>query len=100
MTFVFLLLFAVLTIRPLTSGDVLEPSVQNEVDRALSVARTNEVPMTAAAVAFARLYETNGLNATACAISLVSSQKDGSWFYRGTNVTPVAVRLLRDLSGE
>lgn len=95
------ILFSVaITAQPLVSGDVLEPSVQNEVDHALSLVPTNTVPMTASAQAFARLFETNGMNATSRAITLVSWQKDGSWFYQGTNVTPVAVRILRQASGE
>jgi len=88
-----------ITAQPLVSGDVLEPSVQNEVDHALSRVSTNAVSPTAASVAFARLFETNGMDATTRAITLVSWQKDGSWFYCGTNVTPVAVQILRDVSG-
>ena len=89
----------VVTAQPLVNEEVLEPSVQNEVDHALGVASTNAVPPTAAARDFARLYETNGMNATQRAISLVSSQRDGCWHWKGTNVTPVAVRLLRQVSG-
>ena len=89
------LLMTVITAQPLVNEEVLEPSVQNEVDHALSLVPTNTVPMTAACVDFARLYATNGLNATQRAIALVSSQKDGCWYWQGTNVTPVAVRLLR-----
>ena len=90
----------VITAHPLVNPDVLEPSVRNEVDHALSAASTNAVPLTAAARDFACLYATNGLTATEQAISLVSSQKDGCWHWHGTNVTPVAVRILRRLSGQ
>ena len=91
---------AVITAQPLANPEVLEPSVQNEVDHALSVASTNAVPPTAAGLEFARLYATNGLDATQRAITLISSQRDdGTWLWRGTNVTPVAVRLLRQVSG-
>ena len=39
---------ALITAQPLVDADVLEPSVQNEVDHALSRAPTNDVPATAA----------------------------------------------------
>lgn len=93
-----LLLSAAITAQPLVNEEVLEPSVQNEVDHALNVASTNAVPVSTAARDFAHLYATNGMSATAQAISLISSQRDGCWYWRGTNVTPVAVRLLRRLS--
>ena len=92
-----ILLPVVITAHPLANEEVLEPSVQNEVDHALNVASTNAVPLTAAARDFARLYATNGMNATA--ISLISSQKGGCWYWLGTNVTPVAVRILRRTAG-
>lgn len=90
---------AVLSAHPLANEEVLEPSVLNEVDHALSLVPTNAVPPTAAAADFAKLYATNGLSATQRAIALVSSQKGGSWFWQGTNVTPVAVHLLRQAAG-
>lgn len=93
------LLAAVITAHPLANADVLEPSVQNEVDHALDVASTNEVQVTEALVGFAALYATNGLNATDCAIRLISTQRDGRWLWNGADVTPVAVRILRRLSG-
>ena len=94
-----ILLPVVITAHPLANEEVLEPSVQNEVDHALNVASTNAVPLTAAARDFARLYATNGMNATERATSLISSQKDGCWYWLGTNVTPVAVRILRRTAG-
>ena len=69
-----ILLPVVITAHPLANEEVLEPSVQNEVDHALNVSSTNAVPLTAAARDFARLYATNGMNATERAISLISSQ--------------------------
>ena len=87
--------------QPLTSGDVLEPSVLNEVEHALSVAPTNAVPESAAVAAFAAYYATNGLSATEKAIRLVSSQnREGRWTVGTNDVTSAAVRLLRMLSGE
>ena len=94
-----LLLAAVITAHPLANADVLEPSVQNEVDHALNVASTNEVPVTEALVDFAAFYATNRLNATDCAIRLISTQRDGRWLWGGADVTPVATRILRRLSG-
>lgn len=91
-----IILAVAVTAQPLPNEEVLEPSVRNEVDHALCVASTNAVPPTVAGLHFARLYETNGMSATARAISLVSSQKDGCWYWQGTNVTPVAVGLLRE----
>ena len=88
----------VLTAQPLASEDVLEPSIANEVEHALSLVPTNAVPPSAAGAEFARLYATNGMSATARAIALVSAQKDGCWYWRGTNVTPVAVELLRRMT--
>lgn len=92
-----LLVAVSITAYPLANPDVLEPSIRNEVNHALCVASTNEVAESVASADFARLYETNGMNATARAIHLVSTQKQGCWFWLGTNVTPVAVRLLRAL---
>ena len=94
-----ILLATVVTAQPLTNEDVLEPSVRNEADHALSRAATNEVPVTAGALAFAALYATNGMSATRRAIDLVSSQKDGRWQMAGCDVTPVAARLLRKAAG-
>ena len=99
--------FAALTAQPTVSPDVLEPSVQNEVDHAraraprgtLRADATNAA--TAAEAAFARLYETNGLTATDAAIRLVSAQRpDGRWLVGTNDVTSAAVRILGRLSGK
>lgn len=91
---------AFITAQPLVDEDVLEPSVQNEVDHALALAPTNEVEVSEASVAFASLWATNGASATERAIALVSSQKDGGrWTFGGKDVTPVAARLLRRAAG-
>ena len=93
------LLSTLITAQPLVDADVLEPSVQNEVDHALSRAPTNDVPATAASQAFARLWETNGASATDIAIALVSSQgNDGRWLYLGEDVTPAATSILHRVS--
>ena len=50
---------------------------------------------------FARLYETNGLNATEAAIRLVSTQRpDGRWLVGTNDVTAAAVQILNRLSGD
>ena len=85
----------VLTAQPLANPDVLEPSVQNEVDHALALACTNAVPESAASADFELFFATNGMTATERAIRLVSMQKDGRWHWHGTNVTATAIRLLR-----
>ena len=93
------------TVRPLVDRDVLEPSVQNEVDHALARAPTN---LTAAAARAATnltaraakdVFGTNGLDATAVALKLVTLQRaDGRWYLDGTNdVTAAAVEILKSL---
>lgn len=83
---------AVLTAQPLVNEDVLEPSVRNEVQHALSIAPTN------APMAMVLPIPTNGLNRTQIAIGLVSEQKgDGRWFVGTNDVTSVAIELLKEL---
>lgn len=98
-----LILAVVVHAQPLVNADVLEPSIRNEVDHALEMAKnaglaavTNAVSSTNA-VCFVKTFR--GMNATERAIALVSAQKDGRWFYRGEDVTPVAVRLLCEAAG-
>ena len=82
----------------IVSADVLEPSVENEVDHALACAPTSRVErLSVPAEEFLRLYETNGLSATARAIELVSKQRrDGRWFIGTNDVTAAAVLLLKE----
>lgn len=95
-----ILIAAAIVAQPLVDAEVLEPSVRNEVDHAVSRAPTNEVPLSAESVAFAALWTTNGASATDRAIGLVSSQlHDGRWMFRGSDVTPVALRQLRRAAG-
>ena len=54
--FLSVLLTVIVTACPQASPDVLEPSVQNEVEHALSVASTNAIPDTAAARDFVRRH--------------------------------------------
>ena len=95
-----LVIAAAIVAQPLVDADVLEPSVLNEVDHALSRAPTNEVALSAESVAFATLWATNGASATDRAIALVSSQRsDGRWLHGGKDVTPAAARILRRAAG-
>ena len=95
-----LLLPVVITAQPLSNPEVLEQSVLNEVEHAINLAPTNVVVAAATADEFVRACTTNSPSATDLAISLVSSQKNGCWFWHGTNVTPAAVWLLRRIKGE
>ena len=88
-----MILAATLSLQPLVSEDVLEPSVQNEVDHAIAMGETalgtNVVEV---------LVGTNSLTATQKAIRLVSSQRsDGRWFVGTNDVTAVAVEILKNL---
>ena len=94
-----LLAAAALYAPPAVSPDVLEPSVQNEVDHALDMAPTN---LTAAASETAAeeadVFGTNGLTRTEIAIRLVSSQRsDGRWMDGTNDVTSAAVEMLKSL---
>ena len=85
----------VFTAEPLADVNVLEPSVRNEVDRALDLAPTSTVAST---VGVASLFPTNGLSATELAVGLVSRQRaDGRWLAGTNDVTAAAVELLRGL---
>lgn len=104
-------------LQPLVSENVLEPSVRNEVDHALSRAPQAErvnVVVTTNSTAFVvtatnksgkilyhptgDVFGTNGLSATEIAIKLVSSQKsDGRWTLGTNDVTSLAVDILKSL---
>jgi len=90
---------AALTVQIAADPDgVLEPSVLNEVEHAIDRApscATNAPPVCG------DVFATNGLSATAIAVSLVSRQdKDGNWMVNGTNFTAEAVRILSLLAGD
>lgn len=112
------LISAALVAHPLANEDILEPSVQNEVDHAIACAPTNAPaatgpfyqivtnpcpcgctacvgPVTTNAVT--DIFGTNGLNNTQIAIKLVSSQKSGRWTFGTNDVTAVAIRILQSL---
>ena len=97
-TLVLPLLAALVVQIPAYPDGPLEPSVLNEVEHALGRA---PVCVTNAPAAFGDIFATNGLSATAVAVSLVSRQnKSGEWIVNGTNATSEAVAILKALSGE
>lgn len=112
-----LILALTIPLQPIVSENVLEPSIQNEVDHALSRApktERHEVILTTNSVMSVKsmtngigkviyhptgdIFGTNGLSLTDIAIKLVSSQKsDGSWKIGTNDVTSVAVDILKSL---
>lgn len=100
------LFFAVTLTAPTTlvDADVLEPSVQNEVDHALDMAPTNVLSLAQYPLEFRSFcttndfFGTNGLSRTEIAIKLISAQKaGGSWTYGTNDVTSVVVEILKGL---
>ena len=96
------LLAAAFAVQPLVSEDVLEPSVLNEVDHALSRAPAEAFAAACAtnapAADLAGILGTNALSATEAAVRLVSAQDAcGRWFDGTNDVTAAAVRMLRSL---
>ena len=86
---------AVLELPPLTDADLLEESVQNEVDHALYRAPTNAPPVAATN----DIFGIEGLSASDAAIRLVSAQSsDGRWLAGTNDVTAAAVEALQRLS--
>ena len=90
-------------IQPLPQPDgPLEPSVQNEVDRAVSLGErwlAAHAPVTCTNVPSADLFATNGLTRDRIAIKLVSLQRSGGWWLMETNAAPthLAVEILKGL---
>lgn len=95
------ILAAAVSVGVIADADVLEPSVLNEVEHAIATVRTDGASewRRRECAEFAALYATNGMDATARAIALVSSQRGGRWMHGGADVTPVALRLLRKAAG-
>lgn len=85
---------ATVVVQPLVDSDVLEPSVLNEVEHALS--RAPDCATTNAVRALP--FSTNGMSRTDIAIRLVSEQKpDGRWRVGTNDVTSATVELLKSL---
>ena len=94
MMFSMLYLAAMLQAPSFVSEEVLEPSVVNEVEHALSLAPTNLV-LKSEKVSF------EGKSAMEKAINLVSSQRsDGRWLLGTNDVSAQAVIELHELLGE
>ena len=100
------LMLAVTLLGPTTvvDDDVLEPSIQNEVDHALNIVPTNVAKIAEYSEDFRvfcttnDFFGTNGLTRTQIAIKLISCQKTGGLWQYGTNdVTSVAVEILKGL---
>ena len=104
MLIAFVLSMTLLAPTALVDDDVLEPSVQNEVDHALDIVPTNIVKIADYPDDFRifcttnDFFGTNGLSHTEIAIKLISSQKSGGvWVYGTNDVTSVAVEILKRL---
>jgi len=93
--FIALAFTATIVVQPLVNSDVLEPSVQNEVEHALAKAPNCRIVESSS-----RLlpFATNGMSRTDIAIRLVSEQKpDGRWLVGTNDVTAAAVEILKAL---
>jgi len=89
---------AVISAQPLVDGNVLEPSVLNEVEHALAMAPKDAAATTNGVSAFLDGV-TNVADRTQLAVRLVSRQRaDGRWFSGTNDVTAAAVRLLEGLA--
>lgn len=89
---------AAIEIGSIVSDEVLEPSVQNEVDHALS--RAFDFASFTGKVCHAEIPAdwTNGLSATAKAIKLISLQNaEGRWLSGTNDVTRSARSILQSL---
>jgi len=84
----------------LVDEEVLEPSIQNEVDHALSIAPVDAPPCEATPEMLEALLKspTNNLDKTSLAIKLVSSQNSSGRWICGTNdLTRAAIQILSSL---
>ena len=90
-------------IQPLPQPDgPLEPSIQNEVDRAISLGERWLAAQGRAActnVPTSDLFATNGLARDSIATRLVSRQRSGGWWVSPTNAAPtlLAIEILKGL---
>ena len=101
-----ILFAATFGIQPLPQPDgPLEPSVQNEVDHAVSLGErwlAAHPPATNAPAAHmpsGDLFATNGLTRERIALKLISSQRAGGWWLMETNPAPtrLAIQILKGL---
>ncbi len=95
---VFAIIFAaVCGFQPLPQPDgPLEPSIQNEVDHAVSLGErwlAAQATSSCTNVPSADLFCTNGLTRDRIAIKLISTQKSGGWWIAETNAAPTRLAL-------
>ena len=92
---------ATISAQPIADGDVLEPSVENEVEHALSAIPAGAIDASRDSRAFAAtndVFSTNGLDATQTAIKIVSLQNsEGRWIVGTNDFTAVAADILKRL---
>lgn len=94
---------AVCGFQPLPQPDgPLEPSIQNEVDHAVSIGERWLASHASAActnLPSGDLFATNGLTRERVAIKLISSQRSGGWWLVETNSAPtrLALEILKGL---
>lgn len=92
------------SVRPLPQGDApLEPSLQNEVDHAISLGEqwlaggvVTNVPFSVGEVA---LFATGSLTRADIAVKFISSQRGEGWWVTSTNTAPtrLAIEILKGL---
>jgi hypothetical protein len=90
----------IITAVPLADDDVLEPSVRNEVEHAISAAERHGAATNAFSCvsAFREAYPTGGMSRSAVALKLVSAQRsDGRWLAGTNDVTASALEVLKSL---
>ena len=87
-----------LSVQPLADSEFLEPSIQNEVDHAISIAPVDSPEPNLPEQLAKDTFGTNTLDKTSIAIKLVSTQsKDGRWRIGTNDVTHIAVKILESL---
>ena len=98
-----MLFAATLGVQPLPQPEgPLEPSVQNEVDRAIVLGErwlAAHAPKVGACAPVGDLFATNGLTRDRVAIKLISAQRAGGWWLVETNAAPtrLAIQILKGL---
>jgi hypothetical protein len=109
MAILFAVLSFVINIKPIADGHRLDESLLNEVEHAIDRAERKQKEMSlhkktkvlefpAPQKTVGDLFKTNSLNASQIAVKIVSMQQsDGLWRINGTNVTSVAVGILKSL---
>ena len=95
-----MLFAATFAVQPLPQEEgPLEPSIQNEVDHALSIGETWLSAHATTNVVSCDLFRTNGLTREKIALKLISSQRGEGYWLTPTNPAPtrLAVSILKSL---